>query len=250
MKFTIITATYNCVDVIGDCLASVWSQSHPDVEHIVIDGASTDGTLDILQNHQTRFTSFVSSPDTGLYAALNKGLELATGDVVGFLHADDLFTHQDVLRRVDQKLSADPSIDAIYGDLQYVSRNNLNRIVRHWRSQAFSPNLLARGWMPPHPTFFARRHWYQDIGLFDQGFDVSADYASMLRLFQNEDFKAAYLPEVMVKMRLGGMSNRSVRAMIKKSSEDWRAMRDSGFSRSVATKALVLKNLSKMKQFL
>ena len=249
MKISIITATYNCASVVEYCLASVAEQSHEDIEHIVIDGVSSDATLEVLQKHQFKITKIVSEPDDGIYDALNKGIACASGDVIGFLHSDDVFTSKDVLENVASMFKADDSVSAVYGDLVYVHESTPNRVIRTWRSSPFSPHLLKLGWMPPHPTLYVRREWYERIGGFDKRYFISADYFSVLQLFSQSNFSAVYLPEVMVKMRLGGASNRSLSAIWRKSAEDWAALRRSGFGIPGATRALVLKNVSKLEQF-
>jgi glycosyltransferase involved in cell wall biosynthesis len=250
LKISVITVTHNCASVVGNCLASVASQSHQDIEHVVIDGKSADGTLDVLQAHSSRLDVLVSEPDRGIYDALNKGIRHASGDVVGFLHADDVFASHDVLSEVAAIFATDSSVSAVYGDLQYVQRTATERVVRTWRSAPFSRHRLAWGWMPPHPTLYVRREWYDRIGGFDTRYRIAADYFSILQLFTQPDFKAVYLPKVMVRMRLGGASNRSLRAIVRKSAEDWDALRRSGFGLVGAARALAWKNVGKVGQFI
>lgn len=223
------------------------AQSWPNREHLLVDGASTDGTLEFLQSRREQLSALHSEPDEGIYDALNKGLALATGDVIGFLHADDLYAHPDVLAHVAAAFE-DPSVCAVYGDLQYVRQDDTSRVVRHWQSCAVSPTRLAWGWMPPHPTLYVRRDWYQRIGGFDTSYRIAADYLSILKLFSQPGFNAVYLPEVMVTMRLGGASNRSLRAIMRKSGEDWRALRETRVGAWGGVGALVWKNLSKIGQ--
>ena len=245
MKISILTATYRCEDTIADCLQSIAQQTHPDVEHIVIDGAGQDGTLGILEQHRGRIAQLVSERDDGLYDALNKGLALCTGEVVGFLHADDLYADAGVLARIAAAF-ADPAVMACYGDLVYVRRQDTERVVRYWRAGEFFPAKLRRGWMPPHPTFFARRSLYQRFGGFDTDFRIAADYESLLRMLTALEGKVTYLPELLVRMRLGGTSNRSLGQMIRKSKEDYRAIRR---HRQGGIGTLLCKNLSKLGQF-
>jgi len=245
---SIITATWNCQATVADCLASVGGQTWPHRQHVVVDGASTDGTLDVLQAHRQQLAVLQSEKDRGIYDALNKGLALATGDVVGFLHADDLYAHPQVLQRVAQAF-ADPSVCAVYGDLQYVRQHDTTQVVRHWQSSSARASRLAWGWMPPHPTLYVRREWYQRIGGFDTRYRIAADYLSILQLFSQPGFKAVYLPEVLVKMRLGGASNRSLRNIARKTGEDWRALRQARVGALGGVGALVWKNLSKLGQF-
>lgn len=233
---------------VADCLASVAGQSWRQREHIVVDGVSTDGTLDVLQSHRHLLAVLQSEPDNGIYDALNKGLALASGDVVGFLHADDLYAHPDVLRKVAAAFE-DPTVCAVYGDLQYVRQQDTSHVVRHWESKPATSTSLAWGWMPPHPTLYVRRDWYARIGGFDTSYRIAADYLSVLQLFSQPDFKAIYLPEVLVKMRMGGVSNRSFRTVLRKSSEDWRALRQTRVGAVGGVGALVWKNLSKLGQF-
>ena len=224
-------------------------QSYPTVEHVVIDGASRDGTVDLLRARSQQIAILVSEPDRGIYDALNKGISLSTGDVVGFMHADDLYASQDVLSHVAAAFS-DPLVCAVYGDLQYVRKQDTSQVVRHWKSCSFSPVRLAWGWMPPHPTLYVRREWYQHIGGFDTRYRIAADYHSILKLFSQPGFKAAYLPEVLVRMRLGGASNRSLKAMLRKTSEDWDALRRTNVGAFGGAGALLWKNLQKIVQFL
>lgn len=231
-----------------DCLASVAGQTWPHRQHVVVDGASTDGTLEVLQAHRQQLAVLQSEPDRGIYDALNKGLALATGDVVGFLHADDLYAHPQVLQRVAQAF-ADPAVCAVYGDLQYVRQHDTTQVVRDWQSSPATPTRLAWGWMPPHPTLYVRRSWYQRIGGFNTQYRIAADYLSILQLFSQPGFKATYLPEVLVTMRLGGASNRSLKAVLRKTAEDWRALRETRVGTLGGVGALVWKNLSKLSQF-
>ncbi|WP_374264540.1 glycosyltransferase family 2 protein [Zoogloea sp.] len=246
IKISLITATWNCADTISDCLDSVSSQTYHEIEHIVIDGGSKDPTLDVLHARQSQISTLVSEKDRGIYDALNKGISKATGDVIGFLHADDLFADDTVLEKVAAAFE-DPSVCAVYGDLQYVKKSDPSRVVRYWRSRAFSSNLLRWGWMPPHPTLYVRREWYQRIGGFDIGYRISADYYSILQLFSIPGFSATYLPFVFTKMRLGGASNKSIKNILLKSREDLNALVRSGVG-GIGT--LFCKNVSKIGQFL
>jgi glycosyltransferase len=249
MIISVITATYNCASTIHGCLDAVAAQSHPNIEHVLIDGASSDGTLALVQARRGQLAVVLSEPDSGIYDALNKGLLRCTGDVVGFLHADDLYAHADVLAHVAAVFAADPAVCAVYGDLHYVRQNDTTQVVRRWQSGRFTPRQLAWGWMPPHPTLYVRREWYARIGGFDTRYRIAADYHSILQLFSHPGFKAVHLPEVLVKMRLGGASNRSAAALLRKSREDWHALRRTGVGVLGGVGALVWKNLSKLGQF-
>ena len=245
LRITVVTAVFNRAGTVAQALASVAGQPWPAVEHVVIEGGSTDGTRDILQAHRDRLAVLVSEPDDGIYHALNKGIRLATGDVVGFMHADDLFESPDSLAQVAAAF-ADPAVDAMYGDLVYVRQDDPSRVVRYWRAGPFESGCLERGWMPPHPTLYVRRGVYQRLGGFDTRFRIAADYECILRLFGRGGIRPVYLPGVLVRMRLGGMSNQSVAAMLRKSREDFLVMRFHGIG---GVSALVRKNLSKLPQF-
>ncbi len=245
LKISVITATWNCVDTVADCLGSLANQSWPNVEHVVIDGASQDGTVDILQRHRKQIAVLLSEPDQGIYDALNKGIGRSSGEVIGFLHADDVYAGRDVLARIAEAF-ANPTVDAVYGDLEYVKRTNTNQVVRYWRSSAFHRKCLARGWMPPHPTLYVRKQWYERIGGFDTRYRIAADYFSVLSLFSQPGFQAVHVPEVLVKMRWGGASNRSLSNILRKSLEDYCALRRTGVG---GVGALAWKNLSKLGQF-
>jgi len=244
-KISVITATWNCVSTIQHCMASVASQSYPHLEHVVVDGQSRDGTLQVLQACRSQIDTLVSEPDKGIYDALNKGLRLATGDVVGFLHADDVYADDQVLADVAAAFS-DPSVQAVYGDLVYISNDSENRLLRVWKAGRFRRELLGRGWMPPHPTLYLRRSIYDQVGGFDISYRISADYLSVLQIFSDPGLEVRYIPRVLVRMRAGGASNRSLRNLLVKSTEDLRALRKTGVGGPMT---LMIKNLSKLGQF-
>lgn len=245
VKISVVTATWNCAETVSDCLASVAAQTYRNREHVVIDGASTDDTLNVLKAHENELAVLVTEKDNGIYDALNKGVERSKGDVVGFLHADDIYGDPDVLARVAAAF-ADPDVCAVYGDLLYVRKSNVDQVVRRWVSSPFSLRRLKWGWMPAHPTLYVRREWYSRIGGFDTRYRISADYFSVLSFFSLPGFKAVYLPTVFVKMRLGGASNKSLKNIFRKSREDLDALHRSGVG---GLGALVWKNLSKIGQF-
>jgi len=245
LLISVVTACYNSTTTLSGSLNSVLNQKYNELEHIVIDGASTDNTRDILEARPQGPLRWSSEPDQGIYDALNKGITLATGDIVGFLHADDVYAGTDVLAHVARAFE-DPTVQAVYGDLQYVSKDNLNNVIRHWRAGEFKPALLKRGWMPPHPSLFLRRECYARIGGFDVKYAIAADYYSILQLFSQPEFNAVYIPEVFVKMRVGGASNRSLKNIIQKSREDYDALRRTGIG---GLSTLVFKNAIKLGQF-
>lgn len=246
MKFSIITAVYDREATIAQAIASVAAQRHVDLEHLVVDGASRDGTLAEVHRLSHPGMKVISEPDRGIYDALNKGIRNATGDVVGLMHSDDFYAHDRVLQIVADAF-ASTGAEAVYGDLDYVAAGNTSKVIRRWRSGAFSPQRLARGWMPPHPTLFVRRDAMMRLGLYDTDYRIAADYEAILRWFGKGGLALAYVPEVLVKMRVGGESNRSLGRILRKSREDHRALRSNGIG---GLSALAWKNLSKVPQFL
>ena len=245
LSISIITATWNCFETITDCLDSVASQTYKNYEHIVVDGGSSDGTVEVLNMNREKLAVFISEPDLGIYDALNKGIAQSSGNIIGFLHADDFYGDVKSLENIAE-IFKDPSVCGVYGDLQYVSKSNINKIVRQWRSSSFNPNKLRWGWMPPHPTLYVRRDWYMGLGRFDINYHISADYFSILSMFSNEKFKSVYIPRVLVKMRTGGESNKSLKNLFLKSREDLNALRRSGVG---GIWSLFAKNISKISQF-
>ena len=249
LKISIITAVFNRADLVQQAVASVQSQQHSDTEQIVVDGASTDGTLAVLARCLTGQARLVSELDNGIYDALNKGLRLASGDIIGVMHSDDFFADDKVLADVAAAF-LDPTVEAVYGDLDYVAKDNPAKVIRRWRSGAYKPSLMAWGWMPPHPTLFVRRSVVERLGGFDTRYRIAADYDLILRYFAVGGIKVAYLPRVLVKMRVGGESNRSLAKIWLKSKEDWLALSRNHVGAFWGVGALVWKNLSKLKQFL
>jgi glycosyltransferase involved in cell wall biosynthesis len=245
LHISVITAVLNRSTTLGECLRSVREQRWPGVEHIVIDGGSTDGSLRILETGKAHIAKIVSEPDLGLYDALNKGIRHASGDVVGFMHADDEFATPNALARIASAFE-DPAVGAVYGDLVYVKKNDVSRVVRYWRAGSYRRDQLSQGWMPPHPTFYVRRDVYARLGAFDTRYRIAADYENMLRILWRGRVQAAYIPEVLVRMRMGGLSNSSLYNMLRKSREDYAAMRQNGLG---GLQALLLKNVTKLPQF-
>jgi glycosyltransferase len=206
LNVSIITAVYNNAGTIGPCLESVSSQTHTDIEHIVIDGGSKDGTVDIVKNFGGNIAKFFSEADNGVYDAMNKGLKLVTGDIIGILNGDDFYPDPNILAKVAGAFD-DPSVDSCYGDLVYVDRNDTSRTVRYWKAGPYNYRKFFWGWMPPHPTFFVRRAVYQKYGHFNLALGTAADYELILRFLVKHRIAATYIPEVLVKMRTGGISN-------------------------------------------
>mgnify|MGYP000713447396 CR=1 FL=1 len=244
--FSIITVVRNAAETIESCLASVRSQT-VDLEHIVVDGCSTDGTLERLQRHAATGTIDLSSGrDNGIYDAMNKGLRRARGDIVGILNADDFYAHPHILARIDAAF-ATPEIDAVYSDLVYANGDDTSNVVRYWRSGPYSPRAFLSGWMPPHPTFFVRRSVYERCGMFRTDLGSAADYELMLRFLFKHRIAAAYVPEVAVVMRTGGVSNQSWKHRMKANRMDRRAWAVNGLRPRPWT--LTLKPVRKLGQY-
>ena len=228
MKVSVITVCFNSAPTIVDALRSVERQSHADVEHIVIDGASADGTPDLVRAHGHRVTCLVSEPDQGIYDAMNKGLALATGEIVGFLNSDDVLASPDCVSRLVAAFQ-DDTVDAVYGDLVFVDRIDTDRALRYWRPGPHALGACAGGWMAPHPTFYVRRRILQDSGGFDLNYRLCADFELMLRLFEVQRIRSRYLASTLVRMRLGGATTGSLRNVIRGNLEASRACRRHGF---------------------
>jgi len=241
---SIVTAVWNRAATVGEALASVGGQTYRPLEHVVQDGGSTDGTLEIVGAGGDH-VRLVSEPDRGLYDAINRGIARARGEVIGLVHSDDTLAAPDILERVAEAF-ADPRVDAVYGDLDYVSATDPTRVIRRWRSEPFRPELLARGWMPAHPTLFLRRRVFERHGLYDTSYRIAADYDGVLRYFSQPGFRAVHIPQVFVKMRTGGASNATLRHILHKSREDYRALKQ---NRIGGAGTLARKNFSKIRQF-
>jgi glycosyltransferase involved in cell wall biosynthesis len=245
IKISVVTAVLNRQKTVGQALDSVLSQSYPAVQSIVIDGASSDGTLTVLERFRPRLGVLISERDQSIYDALNKGIKYATGDVVGFLHADDVFEDNDVLTKVAEVFQ-DSAVDAVYGDLVYVQHDDISQVIRYWKSGPYSDAAISRGWMPPHPTFYVRRSIYERLGGFDSRYRIAADYDIILRFLAVGKIRAAYIPEVLVRMRSGGISNRSLKTIARKSLEDFEVLRRNKIG---GAWTLLQKNISKVSQF-
>ena len=245
MKISIITITYNSAKTLQRALASVQSQTYPEIEHILVDGASTDGTRELIETYAGKHKNvrWVSEPDEGIYNAINKGIRMATGEVIGFLHSDDVYFAPDSLEHIAAAFCSSQA-DIVYGDLQYCHGN---RVVRHWESNPFNPCSLKYGWMPPHPTVYVRSKVYAEVGPYDEWFRISADYDMMLRLF-SAGYSSRYIPEVIVSMEIGGASNKNTKARLSKTQEDYIVLKKNHIGAGYITVAC--KQLRKIKQFL
>ncbi|HYF31975.1 MAG TPA: glycosyltransferase family 2 protein [Chitinophagaceae bacterium] len=244
-KISIITATYNSATTISDTLDCVAKQDYANVEHIIVDGKSSDDTLQIVHNYP-HVAKVVSEKDKGIYDAMNKGLKLATGDIIGILNSDDIYVDGQVLSKVARAFEQD--IDACYADLKYVSDKDLDKVVRYWKAGRFNNRSFLMGWMPPHPTFFVKREVYDKVGYFDTSLRSAADYELLLRVFVKHRFNIAYIPEVLVKMRTGGMSNASLKNRLRANKEDRLAWKKNGLKPYFFT--LYLKPIRKIFQYI
>lgn len=246
-KISLITVTYNADQFLEACFASVKMQKEADIECIVIDGGSTDNTLEVIRANKSLIRHFVSEKDQGMYDALNKGISLATGDIIGVLNADDMLASDTILRQVSHKME-ESGANVLYGDLNYIDPENNNKVIRHWRSRQYKHGLFQWGWMPAHPTFYARKELFAKYGNYRLDMGSAADYELMIRFLHKHKVKAVYLPEVMVKMRVGGMSNNSMAARLKANKADREAMKINGVE--YPWLAAILKPVRKIPQFL
>ncbi len=212
MRISLITVVYNSVNTITQCIQSVINQDYGDIEYIIIDGNSRDGTVDIIKNYENSISTFISETDKGMYYAINKGILAATGDIVGIINADDFYTSPDIISKVVDKFEK-TSCDGLYADLEYVDRKNAKKVIRFFKGG--EQKTFLSGWHPPHPTFFVRRSIYEEHGLYDTSFKIAADFEMMLRLIEKDKINLSYINEVMVKMRTGGASNKSLLNILK-----------------------------------
>ncbi len=247
MKITIITVCFNSAATIGQTLESVNAQSYKNIEHIIVDGKSTDDTLEIIAKKGTHVSKLLSEKDCGIYDAMNKGISIATGDVIGFLNSDDVFAGVDVVSTI-AKTMADLSFDACYGDLVYVEKYDLNKIVRYWKSCKYHSGLFERGWVAAHPTFYARREIYQRYGGFDLNFTLAADFDVILRFLRVKCISSVYIPEVLVRMRLGGASNSGFFSLIRQNIEIAKAFRK--YNLNVGLKLFLFRVTTRFLQFI
>lgn len=231
MRISIITATYNSASTVADTFESVLKQTYKDIDYFVIDGGSSDRTLDIIKEYQPKFGGrmhYISEKDRGIYDAMNKGISRCTGDVVGILNSDDYFTSDDVLQNVAQTFSSNETIDAVYGDIHFINDNNPDKIVRYYSSKMFRPFWLRFGFMPAHPSFYVKRKIYQEYGDYSLDYKIAADYDMMVRLFYKHKIHAKYIKKDFVTMRTGGMSTKNVRNRLLITKEDVKACRAYG----------------------
>ncbi|MBA3681038.1 MAG: glycosyltransferase [Bacteroidetes bacterium] len=246
MKISIITITFNSAATIEQTINSVLDQSYENIEYIIVDGGSTDKTLEVIEKYKSKISKFVSEKDNGLYDALNKGIGMASGDVVGILHSDDFYIDNTVIGKYANTFIKNNS-EAVYSDLFYVNKEDTNKIIRKWKSGNHKPNSFLHGWMPPHPTFFVKREIYERFGKFNLDFKHSADYELMLRFIHKHKIKINYLHEFTIKMRVGGQSNASVQNRVNANIEDRKAWHVNGMKARFYTS--YLKPFRKILQF-
>lgn len=247
MKISIITVCFNSAKTISDTLSSVEKQTYKNIEHIVIDGGSTDDTLAIVVSQGAHVARLESGVDKGIYDAMNKGLALATGDVIGFLNSDDIFANTEVVARIAETMK-NPSIDACYGDLIYVDQRDMSKVVRYWKSGEFNRGNFFRGWVPAHPTFYARRKVYREFGGFDLNINLAADFDILLRFFEVHKISSEYIPEILIKMRLGGVTNASWNSILRQNREIAEIFKKYGFS--ISWKLFIIRFIRRIAQFL
>ena len=246
IKVSIITACLNNARTIEATMQSVFAQDYPGIEYIVIDGASADSTKDVIAKYKDKLGLFISEKDEGIYDAMNKGLAKATGDIIGFLHADDFYPSPGIISKIVKAFEGS-ACDCVYGNLQYVDRQKPKKIIRNWNSQPYYDGIFLKGFMPPHPTFFIKRMHYQQYGNYNTAFSLAADYELMLRMLHKHKLSAQYIPDILVQMRTGGASNKSIRNRIKANIEDRKAWKINGLHPSMFT--LIRKPLGKIGQY-
>ena len=244
-KVSIITISYNSEETIEDTIKSVLSQDYDNLEYIIIDGASKDGTMDIVSRYEDRISKIISEPDKGIYDGMNKGVLNSTGDIIGILNSDDLYADETVITDMVNQIG---DHDAIYADLVYVNREDLDQVVRYWKSGEYKRDNFRKGWMPPHPTFFIRKKFYDEHGVYSTELRSAADYELMLRMLYKNEISCTYLNRVITRMRVGGESNVSLKNRIRANKEDRRAWEMNGLKPGPLT--LIRKPLSKVSQWL
>lgn len=246
MKVSIITVCYNSDKYLQDCINSVKSQDYKDIEYIVVDGKSTDRTLDIITKNRASITHFISEPDRGMYDAINKGIKLATGDIVGILNSDDMYASTDTVKKIVECFEKTET-DSVYGNLVYIDPVNVNKVTRFWKGKHYNRNHFRYGWMPAHPTFYVRRELIDKYGFYENHFYTAADYEFMARYLYRHHCSATYLDEVLVKMRNGGLSNGSLKRRFRANRRDYLAMKKNKIPFSFFVS--ILKPISKIHQY-
>lgn len=247
MKISLITVTYNAEEFLKCCIQSVICQTYSDLEYIIVDGKSTDCTVNVIRKFEKNINKIIIESDKGMYDALNKGIQLATGDIIGILNADDYLENEMVIERIAHAFSIS-NADIVYGNLNYVQRYNTQKVVRKWRAKPYRNGLFNWGWMPAHPTFYASKELFLKLGNYRLNYGSAADYELMLRFMHKNNATAYYLNAVIVNMRVGGISNSSIKNRLQASFNDLKAMIDNGIKYPYL--AIVLKPIQKLGQFL
>jgi glycosyltransferase len=246
MKVSIVTVTYNSAETVEDTIKSVINQDYNNIEYIIIDGVSKDNTLEIVNKYKDKISIIISEKDKGIYDAIAKGIDKATGEIVVALNSDDMYASNDVISKVVELFKSSHA-DAVYGDLNYVDRYDTSKTIRKWKSGTYKKGYFLKGWMPPHPTFFVKKHCYSKYGSFNLNLRSAADYELMLRFIHKHEIKVAYLAKLIVNMRTGGQSNVSFKNRFKANREDKKAWEINGLKPGIFT--LIRKPLSKIKQY-
>nr|WP_321409678.1 glycosyltransferase family 2 protein [uncultured Carboxylicivirga sp.] len=247
MQISIITVTYNSASTLETTINSIREQSAiNNIEYIIVDGNSSDNTVELIKKNSDILSQWISEPDTGIYDAMNKGLKMASGDWIGYLHADDVLASKTIIEDIITTISTN-NINTLYGNLNYVQENDIDKTVRHWKSQTFKPQLLKRGWMPAHPTLYISKELFLKTGGFNTNYKIAADYDFILRLFSNPETQSFFLDKLIVNMRMGGASNKSFANIIQKSKEDYLALKRNNVG---GFYSLFVKNFSKITQFI
>lgn len=247
IKLSIITVTFNSVSTLQETINSIFSQKYSNMEYIIIDGSSKDGTIEIVKNNEKLIAKWLSEPDNGLYHAMNKGISLATGEVIGILNSDDLYADENVLCEVMENFEADNTLDILFGDLVYVKANDTNKVVRNWVSLPYYKNFFENGNVPPHPTLFVRSSVYKEVSNFNLQYKLAADYEFMLRAFKLHTFKIKYLHRLIVRMRLGGETNKSFKNILNGNKEIISAWKNNGLK--VPFMIMPLRLIKRLSQF-
>ena len=247
MKISIITVVWNNKETIKDAINSVLNQTYTNIEYIIIDGASTDGTVEVIKSYEDKISKFISEPDKGIYDAMNKGIKLATGDIVGILNSDDFYNSDNIIEKIVNEFKT-KNIDTVYGDLVYVDAKDTNKIIRYWKSKPFKEVLFQKGWHPAHPSFFVKKEIYDKYGVFNLNFKIAADYEIMLRFLEKYKISSSYISEIFVKMRVSGESNQSIKNIIKANIESYKSWKVNNLY--INPIKFLLKPLSKIIQFI
>lgn len=229
MKITIITVVRNNEKTIKDAINSVLSQTYDKIEYIIIDGESKDKTLHIIDNYKDKLGNFISEKDYGIYDAMNKGIEMSNGDIIGILNSDDLYYNNNIIDLIMNEFISNPSLDMIYGNLVYVKSDNVNKIIRYWKTRSYYKKYFEHGNVPPHPTLFLKKNVYDQVGYFNLNFKLAADYEFMLRVFKKYNYKSKYINKTFVKMRLGGATNKTYTNILKQNIEILNTWKYNGF---------------------